>query len=221
MLLTNSNYISNSQDARSPEARMPDARMPDARMPEARTSKQDDKPASTPDDDAIRKAKKDPKAYEVLYKKYYHQIFRFIHKRIQNLDDTADIASTVFVKSFNTISEFECRGIPYSSWLYRVAVNECNQYFNKRKTRHLVIDDILENSISQEIEIDLFQERIRARLPEVLNRLKPLELELIELRFYEGMSFKEIGDVLNMSENHSKVKTFRIVKKLKTLLTND
>ncbi|MEL6558562.1 MAG: sigma-70 family RNA polymerase sigma factor [Bacteroidota bacterium] len=201
MLLTNSNYISNSGETQASEVYR--------------------KPAPMQDEEAIRAAKKDPKAYEVLYKKYYHQLFRFIHKRIQNLDDSADIASTVFVKSFKTISEFEYKGIPYSSWLYRVAVNECNQYFNKRKTRYLVIDDKLENSISQEIEVDLFKEKVKSRLPEILNLLKPIELELIELRFYEGMSFKEIGDVLNMSENHSKVKTFRIVKKLKTLLTND
>ena len=201
MLLTNSNYISNSGETQASEAYL--------------------KPAPMQDEEAIRAAKKDPKAYEVLYKKYYQQLFRFIHKRVQNLDETADIASTVFVKSFKTIGEFEYKGIPYSSWLYRVAVNECNQYFNKRKTRYLVIDDKLENSISQEIEVDLFKEKVKSRLPEILNLLKPIELELIELRFYEGMSFKEIGDVLNMSENHSKVKTFRIVKKLKTLLTND
>lgn len=176
---------------------------------------------SISDEEAIEKAKKNPQAYEILYKKYFHQIFRFIHKRVQDKDDTADIVSCVFIKSFHTIGDFKYKGIPYSSWLYRVAINECNQYFNKNKTRHLVIDDQIGDSISLELEIDPEAENLADRLPQVLTRLKPLELELIELRFYEGMSFREIGNVLNMSENHSKVKTFRVVKKLKTLLTND
>ena len=59
---------------------------------------------SISDEEAIERAKRNPQSYEILYKKYFHQIFRFIHKRVQDKDDTADLVSGVFVKSFHTIS---------------------------------------------------------------------------------------------------------------------
>ncbi|MEL7144771.1 MAG: sigma-70 family RNA polymerase sigma factor [Bacteroidota bacterium] len=172
------------------------------------------------DEKAIAQAKEDPKAFEILYKKYYAEIFRFVDKKVMDKNDTADIVSRVFVKSFNQIHHFQYKGIPYSAWLYRVAINEANQYFNNSKTRHVVIDDHLSSSIAFELNTDHDKQQLIDQLPAALNRLKPLEIELIELRFYEGMSYKQIGEILNMSENTSKVKTFRALKKLKKVMNN-
>jgi len=168
----------------------------------------------------ISRAKENPKAFEVLYRKYFKEIFRYVHKKVQDKDITADIVSQVFIKSFSNIHQFQYKGIPYSAWLYRVAINETNQYFNHNKTRHVVIDEHLTGSIAFEINKDHSKEELIDKLPAVLNQLKPLELELIELRFFEGMSYKQIGQILNISENLGKVKTFRVLKKLKKLIGN-
>ena len=172
------------------------------------------------DERAVARAKEDPGAFEGLYKKYYAEIFRFVFKKVQNKEDTGDIVSRVFVKSFNSIHQFQYKGIPYSAWLYRVAINEANQYFNRNKIRHVVIDEHLSSSIAFELKSDQDKEQLLDRLPTILNRLKPKEIELIELRFYEGMSYKQMGDILNMTENNCKVKTFRTLKKLKNLMNH-
>ena len=176
--------------------------------------------APVSDEIAIERAKEDPGAFEVLYRKYYPDIYRFVFKKVQDKDETADIVSRVFVKSFNNIQQFRYKRIPYSAWLYRVAINEANQYFNSNKVRHVVIDEHLKSSIAFELSTDHGRQELIEQLPAVLNQLKPLELELIELRFYEGMSYRQIGDILNMSENTCKVKTFRTLKRLKKIMKN-
>ena len=133
------------------------------------------------DEIAIARAKEDPRAFEALYRKYYAEIYRFVYKKVQDKDDSADIVSRVFVKSFNSIHQFRYKGIPYSAWLYRVAINEANQYFNNNKARHVVIDDHLSSSIAFELDTDHDKAQLIDQLPAVLNQLKPLEIELIEI----------------------------------------
>ena len=172
------------------------------------------------DEAAIERAKKDPKAFEVLYKKYFKEIFRFVHKKIQDDQETADLVSKVFIKSFKGISDFQYKGIPYSAWLYRVAINETNQYFRKSKTRHVVIDDQMSDSIASEGEMMEERQALLDELPDFINQLDPKELELIELRFYENMSFKQIGEIMDITETNSRVKTYRVLQKLKGLISN-
>jgi RNA polymerase sigma-70 factor (ECF subfamily) len=70
-----------------------------------------------------------------------------------------------------------------------------------------MMDEIIEND----------SELNRSKLLNALSRLKADQLELIEMRFFEKRSFREIGDLLEMTENNAKVKTFRAVNKLKQL----
>jgi len=173
------------------------------------------------DEESIKRAKKDPKAFEVLYKKYFKEIFRFVHKKIHDDQETADLVSKVFIKSFQGIDKFQYNGIPYSAWLYRVAINETNQYFRKSKTRHVVLDERLNDSLAIEMDFEESKTTYLDQLPYVINELNPNELELIELRFYEGMSFKQIGTILDMTETNSRVKTYRVIQKLKRILSHE
>jgi RNA polymerase sigma-70 factor (ECF subfamily) len=70
-----------------------------------------------------------------------------------------------------------------------------------------MMDEMIEND----------SELNRSKLLAALTRLKADQLELIEMRFFEKRSFREIGDLLDMTENNAKVKTFRAVNKLKKL----
>lgn len=173
-----------------------------------------------PDKEAIENAKKDPKAFEVLYKKYFKGIYRFVHKKVQDDQESEDLVSKVFIKSFQGIKSFEYQGIPYSAWLYRVAMNESNQYFRKNKTRHVVIDDKLGDSIALEIDWDTEREALLKNLPSVISSLNTNELELIEMRFYEDMSYKQMGFIIGITETNCRVKTHRALQKLKRLLSN-
>ncbi len=170
------------------------------------------------EEDVIRKAQHDPHAFRPLYEKYYKPIFRFVLHRIGEKQITADIASQVFLKALQKLPQFQLRGLPFSSWLFRIAVNECNDFFRKTKRQRLVV---LEESDAENLYEEMFGNEaineLKVRLPAILEQLSPEELQYIELRFMEGRPFREIADIIGISENYAKVKTYRILDKMKKL----
>ena len=64
-------------------------------------------------------------------------------------------------------------------------------------------------------------EELKLKLPHILERLKEEELEVIELRFLEGRPFKEVAEILGITETYAKVKTYRILEKMKKLFVGN
>ncbi|NJM24972.1 MAG: hypothetical protein HC859_05145 [Bacteroidia bacterium] len=85
------------------------------------------------EEDVIRASQRDPSAFRPLYEKYYRTLFRFILYRVADKEVTADLTSQVFLKALLHLDKFQLRGFPFSSWLYRIAINECNDFFRKTK----------------------------------------------------------------------------------------
>jgi RNA polymerase sigma-70 factor (ECF subfamily) len=165
----------------------------------------------------IENAKKNPEKFGPLYRKYYEPIFRYVYKRMDDIDTVEDVTSMVFVKALANIHRYEFRGIPFSSWLFRIAKSELNQAFRDKKGERTVrLDKVVIGQMMDEL-VENDSELNRNKLLNVLTRLKADQLELIEMRFFEKRSFREIGDFLDMTENNAKVKTFRAVNKLKQL----
>jgi RNA polymerase sigma-70 factor, ECF subfamily len=165
----------------------------------------------------IQKAKLNPSHFAPLYKKYYESIFRYINKRVDEEEVAYDITSCVFVKALTNLSRYEFRGVPFSSWLFRIAKSELYQSFrDKQAQRTVKIDSV---QIAQVIEdfIEDYSEENKAKLLKCLPLLKENQLQLIEMRFFEKRSFKEIGEIIGLTENNAKVKTFRALLKLKEL----
>jgi RNA polymerase sigma-70 factor (ECF subfamily) len=167
--------------------------------------------------DLIKKAQKNHEQFVPLYKKYHEQIFRYIYQRMDDIDLAHDITAQVFMKAILHISTYEYRGVPFSSWLYRIAKSELYQSFRDKKTERTInIDTINVAVIIDEIESDETEEN-KKHLLNTLSLLKEKDVQLIELRFFEKRSFKEMGEILELTENNAKVKTFRALEKLKTL----
>ena len=167
------------------------------------------------ENDIVEAAKKDPKQFEALYKKYYEQIFRYIHQRMDDKEMAFDIASQVFLKAMINLPKYKYKGVPFSSWLYRIAMSEVYQSFkDKKSTRTVNVDTSNVEDIIEEVEEDNTEE-MRQVLIEVIGDLPEVELQIIEMRYFEKRSYREIGDILGMTENNAKVKAYRIVEKLK------
>lgn len=163
----------------------------------------------------IEKAKCNPDFFAPLYKKYFDPIFRYINKRVDEEETAYDITSNVFVKAMGAIHKFEFRGLPFSSWLFRIAKSEVYQSFRDKKSMNEVsINSFSFPQVEEEI-IEDFSEINKFKLQKVLKTLKENELHLIELRYFEKRSFKEIGSSVGITENNAKVKTFRALMKLK------
>ncbi len=163
----------------------------------------------------IEKAKMNPRFFAPIYNKYYESIFRYIYKRVDEQEAAFDITSNVFVKALGALNKFEFRGVPFSSWLFRIAKSELYQSFrDKKANRTINIDMVTIVQIVDEF-CDDYTEENRQKLMKSLTLLKENELQLIEMRFFEKRSFREIGEILDLTENNAKVKTFRALIKLK------
>lgn len=167
----------------------------------------------------IKAAQEDPRKFAPLYDKYYLRIFRYVFQRVHDEETAADITSQVFAKAIVNLPKYQFRGVPMAAWLYRVAGNELNQLFRQEKAhRHVhAKTDQLEQLIAETDE-DYSQEQLE-KLIVGLRDLKEEELQLIELRFFEERAFREIGEIVDLTENNAKVKTFRVIQKLKKMLT--
>lgn len=166
----------------------------------------------------IEEAKRDPSKFAGVYEKYYEQIFRYIYQRVNDQDIAADICSQTFLKAMTNLYKFEFKGVPFGSWLYRIASNEMNLFFRENKKNRCVnveteaLSDMIEeteeedNGAKREVLIDL------------LRSMEEDDLNLIEMRYFEKRSFKEIGEILDITENNAKVKTYRIIERIKKKL---
>jgi RNA polymerase sigma-70 factor (ECF subfamily) len=172
------------------------------------------------DEALILKAKADARDFRALYEKYYKSIFLFVLHRTSDKELSADITSQVFLKALLALGKYESRGLPFSSWLYRIAINECNSFFRKNKAvRTVLLEDHHADRVYEEMFGENTADELRRSLPGILQKLRPGELQIIELRFLEGRAFKEVAQILNISETHAKVKTYRILDKMKKLFT--
>lgn len=167
----------------------------------------------------VEAAKKDPARFAALYDKYYEQIFRFIYQRVDDKEAAFDATQQTFLKALNNLYKYEFRGVPFASWLYRIASSEVNNLFRMQKAQRTVnIESANIFTIIEEIEesrIDEYHDKIVS----IISRLPEAELQLIEMRFFEKRSFREIGEILDMTENNAKVKTYRILDKLKKMIS--
>ena len=169
----------------------------------------------------IQAAQQQPALFRPLYDRYYEPIFKFIYRRTSSESLTADICSEVFYKAMQKLDKYEFRGVPFSAWLYRIASNEITQYFrNTQKNRTVSVElsslpEIMEEMGSLE---SVGRNQFQAALLPALNELKAKDLEIIELRFFEQRPFKEIADLLQVTESSCKMRTYRVLERLKKLI---
>lgn len=164
----------------------------------------------------VQAAQQNPAKFRVLYNRYYEPIFRFVFKRTVDEVLAADLTSQVFLKAMQKIDKYVFKGVPFSAWLFRIASNEIAQHFRKQNKSRVValeertaqnLEDEYEDKADLDININL--------LKSVIQDLKPEEVELLELRFFEKRPFKEVADILDITENNAKVKIYRLLQKMK------
>ena len=168
----------------------------------------------------IEAAKSNPARFDVLYERYYKSIFIFVYRRTGNEELTSDLTSHVFLKALINIKKYEFKGVPFSAWLFRIAFNEINMYFRKNNANRIVsLEQNTIHQIVQEVELEDNAEA-QHKMMTALKQLDSKDIQLIELRFFEKHSFSEIAEIIGITENNAKVKVYRILDKLKKVLSN-
>ena len=168
--------------------------------------------------DVIRAAQKDPAMFRPLYDQYFECIFRFVYRRTSNESQASDICSQVFLKAMQQINKYQFKGVPFSAWLYRIASNEVAQYFrNVHKNRVISLETSHISGLVEEMEVSQ-KESYQNAMIQALDELKETDVQLIEMRFFEQRPFKEIAEIIGITESNAKVKTYRILEKLKKII---
>ncbi len=162
---------------------------------------------------SIIRAKKDLQEFDYLYRKYYPIMNNFVFHRVNDEAVRNEIVSNVFFKAMKRLSLFrflDSRKCSFSSWLYRIAVNEVNQFYRNMKREDRIRESVKWNTVDGD-DIQFNYEVIQRKIAV----FKTVEQNLIALRFFEKLSYKEIADIYNKKEGTIKVQMHRLLKKLR------
>ncbi|PID29002.1 MAG: hypothetical protein CSB55_02740 [Candidatus Cloacimonadota bacterium] len=165
----------------------------------------------------VARAKTDVAAFEKLYEKHFPAIFRYVMMRVQNRDYAEEIVSNVFFKAMQKISLFKWKSIPFSAWLYRIAISEISNYFRKAKKQTKIKDSYVEKEDIAQYERSYDYDFIK----EYIDKLPQKDQEIIILRYFENKSFQDISQILRIRENTLRVNLHRALKKLEKLIPKE
>ena len=175
----------------------------------------------------VTQAQKSPDAFAKLYDQYYPKIFGYVLRRTANLETAQDITSETFLKALKKLWQFQWGNISCSSWLYRIATNQVNQYFRKAEYKKSVsLEELQEQGFEllsphdPESELIEAQEKLKQHLDfleiqERIVRLPAKYQEVIALRFFEKRQIKDIAEILGKREGTIKSLLHRAVEKLR------
>ena len=175
----------------------------------------------------IDKAKKgDQVAFTFLLDHYWNEVYGFMLKRTENEIDAEDITIETFSKAFDKIATYNPE-FQFNTWLIAIAKNVHIDLLRKKKSSHFVeITDeedrqaynVADSSPSAEDE--LITEQNLSRLLQFIKELKPHYQEVIQLRYFQELSYQEISEQLNEPLSNVKIKLLRAKKLLAEIIQN-
>ena len=171
------------------------------------------------DRELVRRAQKEDKeAFEELVRRHQARVFAVAGGILRNKQDVEDIAQQVFLKAYFSLKRFDQRAA-FSTWLYKITVNECWDLLRKRKVRPLLYEADLSEEQARQYGASEEREEHAADVSKKLERKQELErlLECLEerdrmmlvLKEVQGFSVEEIAEILGINGNTVKVRLFR------------
>lgn len=182
------------------------------------------------DKEIVEKAKTNPDFFGEIFDKYYEPIFRYILHRTGNIEISKDITAETFYKALNKLYTYHPTKVPFSAWLYRIASNEINFFFRKKKYEPVSLDESMrENNLQIHSSVDIENEIIQAQemvdnnkryqtAKEILYKLPEKYQQVLVLRFFEDLKISEISKILGKSEGTVKSLIARGIKKTRRIL---
>lgn len=165
----------------------------------------------------------DSAAYATLFDRYRSPLFHFIHKKTPNSIDAEDLTVEAFSKAFLKLESF-VPNYAFSTWLFRIAHNHCIDFSRRQKLarrhREEFDDTALSNLPTSSLnpEEDMIRRERIAMIFSLLQQLNPRYRRMIELRFYEEMSYEEISEKLELPIGTVKAQLFRAKEMMRELL---
>ncbi len=176
--------------------------------------------------------KGDQKAYAELLERYRDAIYFMLLKMVNNKSDAEDLTIEAFGKAFKSIHQYT-PNYAFSTWLFKIATNNCIDFIRKRKANLISIDQPNEDaegvpstpatnlqSGNLDPEETLIKEQNILLIKSVVSKLKPRYRKLVELRYFKEYSYEEISDELSLPLGTVKAQLFRARELLFNILSN-
>lgn len=171
------------------------------------------------DRELVRQAKDGHKeAFEALVVRHQSRVFAVAGGILRNREDVEDIAQQVFLKAYFSLKRFDQRAA-FSTWLYKITVNECWDLLRKRKVRPLVLEvDLSEEQARQYQAAEQLSDgrqdaseqlASRERVEQLLGCLEERDRSMLVLKEVQGFSVDEIAELMEINANTVKVRLFR------------
>ena len=178
----------------------------------------------------IRRAQRgDRAAFDALVRRYDGEVLRLALRVVRSPEEAQDLYQEAFLKVYRSIGRFRLES-RFSTWLYRVVMNVCFDHLRQQKTRNEMqpLEDLdgakeysqtlAEERPGLDPERSLRAREITGRLQAALGRLSPLERMVFELKHWQGMKLRAIGELCGTSEEAAKNSLFRATQKLRQAL---
>jgi RNA polymerase sigma-70 factor (ECF subfamily) len=161
-------------------------------------------------------------AFNLLVRKYQQRLYWHVRRMVMDHDDSNDIMQNVFIKVWKSLDNFRSDSQLYT-WLYRIATNESITFLNSKKKRFAISFDDVENELSDKLITDpLFTgDKIQLKLQQAVLRLPPQQRLVFNMKYYDGLKYEEISEILNVSVGGLKASYHHAVKKIENFITGN
>jgi len=172
----------------------------------------------------------DVAAFEQLVRAYDQGVLRLAYNLLRSSEDASDIYQETFLRVYRNLHSFrfDCS---FPTWLYRIVTNLCVDHLRKRKVRREEpavletaegsvdrMDALAEQRAHGDPQRNLMSRELNSRIQSVLGELTPRERMVFEMRHYQGMRLRAIGEALGTSEEAAKNCLFRATQKMRAAL---
>ena len=158
------------------------------------------------------------RSYKKLRQKYHESIYNLIYRMIRDKDEVEDLTQEAFIKAFMSLSSFNDE-FAFSTWLYKIATNNCIDYIRRKKLQTFSIDKPIESKESDytyelpdstyEPDQDLIDRQRKKLLEDAINSLPAKYRHVIHLRHVEEKEYQEIAAILRLPLGTVKAHIFR------------
>ncbi len=169
----------------------------------------------------------DEKAFAEILELYHRPIYHFIHRMVRDASQAEDLTQLTFIKAFRALATFNSE-YAFSTWLYKIAANNCIDYFRKKKLRTLSLDAPIQSKdgeLQREYpdhehnpEDELISRERDAQIKAAIEALPEKYRQAILLRHAKEKSYEEIAEELDIPLGTVKVRIFRAREMLKSKL---
>ncbi|MCD7729067.1 MAG: RNA polymerase sigma factor, partial [Clostridia bacterium] len=155
---------------------------------------------------------------ERLYEKYKDNVYSYVYSRVFDKSAVEDIVHDIFVKVVAKINTYDEHKASESTWLFVITKNTVLDYYKTRHSKNPIEE--LTETLPSDMDVDDCVEKNEQnrRLMDALDKLKPVERDIVILRYFYGYHSTEIAGMLNMTHGHVRIMCMRTLQKLNKIL---